>query len=80
VVPAPARVTKRPIRLTVEHAAVICELLADLDGADGRIPLLEAEHIGHRRFTPLEQLAVDELRYQRDRALRLIPPSAPGPT
>ena len=60
--------TKRPVRLSVEYGQAISELLADLDGGP-QLPLLEGEAVGHRRLTPTEKLAVDELHWQIERAI-----------
>lgn len=61
---------KNTVRIPVEYGAVILELLADLDNHGQQLPLFDTEAVGHRRFTPIERLAVDELRAQVDRALR----------
>lgn len=58
------------VRIPVEYGAVLLELLADLDNTADQLPLFDGEAVGHRRFTPIERLAVDELRAQVDRALR----------
>ena len=68
---------KRPVRLSVEDAQTISELVADLDGDDGgQLSLLEGEAIGRRVLQPSERRAVDALRLQIDRVLGL--PPGPG--
>lgn len=59
-----ARKTRKPVRLRLEYGEVILALLADVDGSHGQLPLLAGETVGHRRLTPIERLAVDELRAQ----------------
>jgi hypothetical protein len=63
----------KPIRLSVHNAEVIVALLADVDGVDPQLPLLDGELVGHRRLTPLERQAVDNLRFQLSRALQIPP-------
>lgn len=61
---------KNTVRIPTEYGAILLELLADLDNTARQLPLFDGEAVGHRRFTPIERLAVDELRAQVDRALR----------